>query len=580
MHHIRFFKWLTAAALGAALAVVPAMAFTDTEGHWAQDSIQKWSEEYHIIQGYEDGTFHPDNSITRGAFAGIMDRFLQFQSISGRETFSDTAGSYWEDAILKLHAAGVYLGTDGKALAGNTITRQQAVTMIARAFHIDAETTDLSYSDAALIAEYARPAVAEMTAQGYLNDSWDGNFRPTDPITRAEIINILSNMINTLIQTNEKVYWDIPGTLMINSAEGATLTNMTIHGDLIVAPGVTGDIAVSNLSVMGNIRNFSTAKLVELRTPEEAPGEPEEPDAPAIRPEQVYEPGKTTGDTVLYSGKEIPVYEERDPLRLYEGDFHWENGRLVYDGRAFKTRFGIDVSAYQNRASGESKTIDWDAVRDDGVDFVMVRVGYRGTGQAGTLNQDEFYAQNIDGAMAAGLETGVYFFAQAITVEEAIEEADFVIELLRDHEIDGPVAYDWEMHDSSYRVYGTSPEMATACAIAFCERIKEAGYTPMIYAGQYVSYIKYDQGAISQYLSWYPEYKSDKSEKLYPTFGSPSYGWALYYGPHYPGFSEEDAYISDLKAVASCYGVSEDDIDDLLAEGITPEEIEEYLYCG
>ena len=518
MHHIRFFKWLTAAALGAALAVVPAMAFTDTEGHWAQDSIQKWSEEYHIIQGYEDGTFHPDNSITRGAFAGIMDRFLQFQSISGRETFSDTAGSYWEDAILKLHAAGVYLGTDGKALAGNTITRQQAVTMIARAFHIDAETTDLSYSDAALIAEYARPAVAEMTAQGYLNDSWDGNFRPTDPITRAEIINILSNMINTLIQTNEKVYWDIPGTLMINSAEGATLTNMTIHGDLIVAPGVTGDIAVSNLSVMGNIRNFSTAKLVELRTPEEAPGEPEEPDAPAIRPEQVYEPGKTTGDTILYSGKEIPVYEERDPLRLYEGDFHWENGRLVYDGRAFKTRFGIDVSTYQNRASGESKTIDWDAVRDDGVDFVMVRVGYRGTGQAGTLNQDEFYAQNIDGAMAAGLETGVYFFAQAITVEEAIEEADFVIELLRDHEIDGPVAYDWEMHDSSYRVYGTSPEMATACAIAFCERIKEAGYTPMIYAGQYVSYIKYDQGAISQYLSWYPEYKSDKSEKLYPTF--------------------------------------------------------------
>ena len=518
MHHIRFFKWLTAAALGAALAVVPAMAFTDTEGHWAQDSIQKWSEEYHIIQGYEDGTFHPDNSITRGAFAGIMDRFLQFQSISGRETFSDTAGSYWEDAILKLHAAGVYLGTDGKALAGNTITRQQAVTMIARAFHIDAETTDLSYSDAALIAEYARPAVAEMTAQGYLNDSWDGNFRPTDPITRAEIINILSNMINTLIQTNEKVYWDIPGTLMINSAEGATLTNMTIHGDLIVAPGGTGDIAVSNLSVMGNIRNFSTAKLVELRTPEEAPGEPEEPDAPAIRPEQVYEPGKTTGDTILYSGKEIPVYEERDPLRLYEGDFHWENGRLVYDGRAFKTRFGIDVSAYQNRASGESKTIDWDAVRDDGVDFAMVRVGYRGTGQAGTLNQDEFYAENIDGAMAAGLETGVYFFAQAITVEEAIEEADFVIELLRDHEIDGPVAYDWEMHDSSYRVYGTSPEMATACAIAFCERIKEAGYTPMIYAGQYVSYIKYDQGAISQYLSWYPEYKSDKSEKLYPTF--------------------------------------------------------------
>lgn len=69
--------------------------------------------------------------------------------------------------------------------------------------------------------------------------------------------------------------------------------------------------------------------------------------------------------------------------------------------------------------------------------------------------------------MAAGIETGVYFFAQAITVEEAIEEADFVISLLRDHEINGPVAYDWEMHDSTYRVYGTTPEMATACADCF-----------------------------------------------------------------------------------------------------------------
>ena len=518
MHHIRLFKWLTAAALGAALAVIPAGAFSDTEGHWAQDSIQKWSEEYNIIRGYEDGTFRPDSPISRGAFAGIMDRFLRFQTMAPAETFPDLKGNYWEEAILKLNAAGVYLGSGGKALAGDNITRQQAVTMIARAFHIEAEAADLPYGDAALIAQYARPAVAEMTARGYLNDTRNGNFRPSDPITRAEIINILSNMIHTLVQTAEPISGDVAGTLMINSAEGAVLSDLTVYGDLIVAPGVTGDIAVSNLSVMGSIHNFSTAKLVELQTPEETPGEPEEPDAPAIRPEEVYEPGKTTGDTILYSGKEIPVYEERDPLRLYEGDFHWENGRLVYDGRAFKTRFGIDVSAYQNRASGESKTIDWDAVRDDGVDFVMVRVGYRGTGKAGTLNQDEFYAQNIDGAMAAGLETGVYFFAQAITVEEAIEEADFVIELLRDHEIDGPVAYDWEMHDSSYRVYGTPPEVATACAIAFCERIKEAGYTPMIYAGQYVSYIKYDQGAISQYLSWYPEYKSDKSEKLYPTF--------------------------------------------------------------
>ena len=198
-----------------------------------------------------------------------------------------------------------------------------------------------------------------------------------------------------------------------------------------------------------------------------------------------------------------------------EGDFYWEGDRLVYQGSEFRTRFGIDVSAYQNRAS-ENQTIDWEAVAGDGVEFAMVRVGLRGY-STGAISEDAFYRQNIQGAMDAGIETGVYFFAQAITVEEAIEEADFVIERLRDLNINGPVAYDWEMSNSSYRVYGTPPEMATACAVAFCQRIAEAGYQPMVYAGTYVSYIKYDQGALAPYLSWYPEYKSESSEKLYPT---------------------------------------------------------------
>lgn len=96
----------------------------------AASAINKWSQEYGIIQGYDDGTFRPDNSITRGAFAGILDRFLHFQTTSPANTFSDTAGTYWEDAILKLHASGVYLGNQGKALSSSTITRQQAVAMI------------------------------------------------------------------------------------------------------------------------------------------------------------------------------------------------------------------------------------------------------------------------------------------------------------------------------------------------------------------------------------------------------------------------------------------------------------------
>ncbi len=516
MKHIRLGRKLAAALLAAALMGTSAAAFAGTEYHWAAPAIDKWSGQYSIIQGYEDGTFRPDNYITRGAFAGIMDRFLKFQTVSPADTFSDTAGNYWEEAVLKLHAAGVYLGNNGKALPGETITRQQAVTMIARAFGVTGDDSAmLPYGDGDRVASYARGAVSEMSARGYITDSWNGDFRPTDPITRAEMLSILNSMIQMLVQEPGLYLGDAEGTVMINAEGGAELMDMFIPGDLILGPGVTGPVRLTNVDVLGEIRNFSSVEP-EIRVHRPEAEEDDGPGVPAIQPYEVYDPGEISeDDVILYDGKEYPVYEEREPNEFEEGDFSWEDGRLVYEGRGYRTRFGIDVSAYQNRAS-ENETIDWEAVAEDGVDFAMIRIGLRGT-STGEIHADGFYEENIRGAMEAGIETGVYFFAQAITVEEAIEEAEFVLELLEDLEINGPVAYDWEMHNASYRVYGTPPEMATACAVAFCERIAEAGYTPMVYAGTYVSYVKYDQGALADYLHWYPEYKDKESEHLYPT---------------------------------------------------------------
>lgn len=574
MRHIRLPKRVLSGLLAGALLLTPAMAFTDTGGHWAEASVNKWSQEYGVLQGYDDGSFRPDASITRGAFAGILDRFLQFQSAAPAGTFSDTAGNRWEDSILKLNAAGVYLGSDGKALPGDSITRQQAMTMVARAFQLGGTDNALTYLDEAQVAGYARPYIAELTARGWITDALKGSFRPTEALTRAELVNLLNNMIQVLIQTGGSYSNNVEGSLLINAAGGAALSNMTVSGDLLIAPGVTGAVTLDNVTVSGEIRNFSSVTPQILNTsteapitpvdpvtpvqpapPEEpgapgsgddfdwgivvtpspadpsAPVTPEQPAGPGIQPSEVYTPGVTTGETIDYSDRKIPVYAGTERNQLQPGDFIWATDhpdRLVYIGSQFRTRFGIDVSAYQNRAS-ENETIDWQAVRNDGVEFAMIRIGLRGY-SSGQINEDAFYRQNIEGAMAAGIETGVYFFAQAITVEEAIEEADFVIERLRGLNINGPVAYDWEMHDSSYRVYGTTPEMATACAIAFCKRIQEAGYTPMIYAGTYVSYVKYDQGAIAPYLCWYPEYKSASSEKLCPT---------LYYQPDYWQFSSK-----------------------------------------
>ncbi|MEY8389124.1 S-layer homology domain-containing protein [Oscillospiraceae bacterium 38-13] len=570
MRQIRLPKRLLSGLLAGALLLTPAMAFTDTGGHWAESAVNKWSQEYGVLQGYDDGSFRPDDSITRGAFAGILDRFLQFQSAAPAETFSDTQGSRWADSILKLNAAGVYLGSEGKALPGESITRQQAMTMVARAFQLGGTGDALSYHDEAQVANYARPYIAELTARGWITDALDNSFRPTEPLTRAELVNLLNNMIQVLIQTSSPYSSPVDGTVLINAAGGASLSDMTISGDLIIAPGVSGEVLLSNVTIQGALRNFSavTPQITNTSSPEQPPeqtpppppaelgtpgsgedfdwgivvvtptpdpGTPVNPTGPGtaypgIQPSEVYTPGITTGQTIEYGEHRVPVYADGQRNQLSHGDFAWSGDRLVYTGNQFQTRFGIDVSAYQNRAS-ENQTIDWQAVRNDGVDFAMIRVGLRGY-STGKIAEDAFYRQNIEGAMAAGIEAGVYFFAQAITVEEAIEEADFVIERLRGLNINGPVAYDWEMHDSSYRVYGTAPEMATACAVAFCKRIQEAGYTPMIYAGSYVSYIKYDQGAIAPYLCWYPEYKSEKSELLCPT---------LYYQPDYWQFSDSCA---------------------------------------
>ena len=409
--------------------------------------------------------------------------------------------------------------------------------MVARAFQLGGTDNALPYHDEAQVAGYARPYIAELTARGWITDAVENSFRPTEPLTRAELVNLLNNMIQVLIQTGGSYSNNVEGTLLINAAGGAALSNMTVSGDLLIAPGVTGAVTLDNVTVSGEIRNFSSVTPQILNTPAETPVTPVDPvtpvqpAGPGIQPGEVYTPGVTTGETIDYSDRKIPVYAGTERNQLQPGDFTWaadHPDRLVYTGSQFRTRFGIDVSAYQNRAS-KNETIDWHAVRNDGVDFAFVRIGLRGY-SSGKISEDAYYRQNIEGAMSAGIETGVYFFAQAITVEEAIEEADFVIEHLRGLNINGPVAYDWEMHDSSYRVYGTSPEMATACAIAFCKRIQEAGYTPMIYAGSYVSYVKYDQGAIAPYLCWYPEYKSESSEKLCPT---------LYYQPDYWQFSSK-----------------------------------------
>mgnify|MGYP003253262497 CR=1 FL=1 len=144
---------------------------------------------------------------------------------------------------------------------------------------------------------------------------------------------------------------------------------------------------------------------------------------------------------------------------------------------------GIDVSKYNG-------DINWDKVKKDGVDFVIVRVGYRGYGKSGTLCTDPNYKANIEGALAAGIKVGVYYFTEALTTDEAREEAEFCISKIKDYNITLPVAIDYEYPTDGKNPIGrmynaklTKAE-ATANVKAFCAAVKKAGYTPLVYANK------------------------------------------------------------------------------------------------
>ncbi|MBE5876755.1 MAG: hypothetical protein E7290_07695 [Lachnospiraceae bacterium] len=160
---------------------------------------------------------------------------------------------------------------------------------------------------------------------------------------------------------------------------------------------------------------------------------------------------------------------------------------------------GIDVSKYQGK-------IDWKAVKEDGVEYAFIRLGLRGY-ESGKVVLDEYYKQNMRGANEAGVKAGVYFFTQAITEEEAIEEAEFVIENLADYDVPYPVVMDVEMITSGDgRANHLSMEERTKICIAFCETIKNAGYTPMIYGNVKCFVRMLDMTQLEAYEKWYAFY--------------------------------------------------------------------------
>lgn len=212
-------------------------------------------------------------------------------------------------------------------------------------------------------------------------------------------------------------------------------------------------------------------------------------------------------DVVVYADGEYFFFPIEDKLKkhnyVYDNFRQLENGQIEYvdDTDEISSKKGIDVSKYQG-------DINWDKVAGDGVEYAFIRAGVRGSTE-GKVVEDATFEDNIKGALENGIDVGVYFFTQAVTEKEAVEEAEFVLDLIEPYDISYPVVIDIEeVTSENARTAELTKEEYTRSCIAFCETIKAAGYTPMIYGNLKTFLIMLDMDQLEDYPKWFAYYNT------------------------------------------------------------------------
>lgn len=215
-----------------------------------------------------------------------------------------------------------------------------------------------------------------------------------------------------------------------------------------------------------------------------------------------------TEDVVVYADGKYNFFPITDTLKqhdyVYDNFKVMENDQIVYvnDTNDILSKKGIDVSRYQEK-------IDWKKVAGDGVEYAFIRAGVRGSTE-GKIIEDTYFEDNIEGALDNEIAVGVYFFSQATTPKEAVEEAEFVLDMIESYDVTYPIVYDLEeVTSEDARTKDLTKEEYTENCIAFCETIKAAGYTPMIYGNLKTFMIMLDMHQVEEYDKWFAYYNPE-----------------------------------------------------------------------
>lgn len=197
-----------------------------------------------------------------------------------------------------------------------------------------------------------------------------------------------------------------------------------------------------------------------------------------------------------------PIYSELKPNTIVNENLYKdeETGYISYseDGNEVTSHLCIDVSSFQGN-------INWNSVKNAGVDYVFIRCAIRGYG-SGKIVEDSAFKTNVEGALKAGLKVGVYFFTAAVSPEEAQEEAAFVLDLIAPYKIELPIVYDIEEIQDKARTDDLTNEQRTDNVIAFCDTVRDAGYVPMIYSNLRFFIKQLEIQRLGDYEKWYALY--------------------------------------------------------------------------
>ncbi|MBR6424582.1 MAG: S-layer homology domain-containing protein [Oscillospiraceae bacterium] len=362
-----------------------------------------------------------------------------------------------------------------------------------------------SYKDVAK-GDWFEPYVTSLSEAGVIAGYPDGTFLPAKQTTAGEALRLVLSAAGVDMLQRTDSHW-ASGYLWYSMRNAYIAPGEILDLDAGISRRLIAKLAAAALSldpVLDTVSPFADT------------------DDPSVQ--ALYDVGVLSGsiskdglrmfypqDTITRAEMSSVIYHifQYQQTREYSGStWNLSDPKKPEEGAAGEPLLGVDVSSHNGK-------IDWSLAADQGIEFAMIRAGYRGYTE-GKLYIDERFEENLAGALQAGLKVGVYFFSQAVTEDEAVEEAEMLLEALDGQRLDMPIVFDWEPFlNNRSRTKDTDRDVITACARAFCNRVERSGYASMIYLYKYSYENNFDLSRLPHTAIWYARYQDELNVDFY-----------------------------------------------------------------